>query len=331
LARKSLSHASEREPSGAAGREQAPVAPLAPGLYLVATPIGNLRDITLRALDALAGADLIACEDTRVTRKLLDRYAIDTKTLAYNDHNARRILPRLIERLKDGESVALVSDAGTPLVSDPGYRLVAAAVAEDIPVHALPGPSAALAALVLAGLPTDAFFFAGFLPAKSAARRRRIGEIAGVPGSLVLFESAQRIADCLADLAAELGDRPAAVAREITKLHEEVVRGDLPELAAHYAATDPPRGEIVVVVGPPAEAVADDDTVRAALEHALTVASVRDAVDAVARETGRARREVYRMALALAGDDGAADHDIEDAGPEDAGPEDDGPEDAQDG
>jgi 16S rRNA (cytidine1402-2'-O)-methyltransferase len=280
--------------------------PSAPGLHLVATPIGNLRDITLRALDTLAGADLIVCEDTRVTRKLLDRYEIHTKTFAYNDHNARRVLPGLIERLKDGDSLALVSDAGTPLISDPGYRLVTEAVAADVPVHALPGASAALAALVLAGLPTDAFFFAGFLPPRSAARTKRIAALAAVPGSLVFYESPQRLAACLADLAAELGDRPAAIARELTKLHEEVVRGTLDTLAAHYAKADQPRGEIVIVVGPPAdEAPADDGAVTAALEAALAGESLRDAVDRVTAETGRPRREVYRLALAIAGESDA--------------------------
>jgi 16S rRNA (cytidine1402-2'-O)-methyltransferase len=281
-------------------------APTTPGLHLVATPIGNLRDITLRALDTLAGADLIVCEDTRVTRKLLDRYDIRTKTLAYNDHNARRVLPGLIERLKDGDSLALVSDAGTPLISDPGYRLVTEAVAADVPVHALPGASAALAALVLAGLPTDAFFFAGFLPPRSAARTKRIAALAAVPGSLVFYESPQRLAASLADLAGELGDRPAAVARELTKLHEEVVRGSLDGLASLYAEADPPRGEIVIVVGPPAdETPADDGAVTAALEAALDGESLRDAVDRVTAETGRPRREVYRLALAIAGESDA--------------------------
>ncbi len=270
---------------------------------MVATPIGNLRDISLRALDVLRGADRIACEDTRVTAKLLSRYAITTRTTAYNDHNAQRVLPDLIQRLKDGESLALVSDAGTPLISDPGYRLVTAAREADIPVHAIPGASALLAALASAGLPTDAFFFAGFLPPKQAARMRRLGKLAAVPGTLVFYETGPRLAESLADMAEVLGPRSAAIARELTKLHEEVLRGTLVHLTNERANAPPLRGEIVVIVGPPVEEDADDDTVRAELRNALENMSVRDAASEVAAQTGRARREVYRMALELSGED----------------------------
>src|SRR5579862_4147350 len=228
---------------------QTDVALLAPGLHIVATPIGNLGDITLRALAALAGADLIACEDTRVTRKLLDRYVIATPLTPYHDHNAAQARPALLRRLADGASIALVSDAGTPLVSDPGYKLVCAAQDAGHAVTALPGASALLTALAVAGLPTDQFLFAGFLPPKQAARRARIAELARVPATLVLFETGPRLAATLADLAAGLGQREAAVCRELTKLHEEVRRGALDTLAQHYAGAEP-RGEIVVVVAP---------------------------------------------------------------------------------
>ena len=225
---------------------------LAPGLHLVATPIGNLRDTTLRALEVLAAADVIACEDTRVTRKLIDHYGITTPLTPYHDHNAAEARPKLIARLAAGDAVALVSDAGTPLVSDPGFKLVRAAHEAGHAVTAVPGASAALAALAVAGLPTDRFFFEGFLPAKSGQRQARIAELARIPATLVLFETGPRLAAALADLAEGLGPREAAVCRELTKLHEEVRRGDLAALAAHYEAADEPRGEIVLVIAPPA-------------------------------------------------------------------------------
>jgi 16S rRNA (cytidine1402-2'-O)-methyltransferase len=275
----------------------------APGLAVVATPIGNMLDITLRALATLRAADVIACEDTRVTHKLLARHGIARPLLAYHDHNAERMRPVLLDRLRRGERVALVSDAGTPLISDPGFRLVQAALAEGLPVTTLPGASAPLAALILSGLPSDRFLFAGFLPPKSAARRRALAELAVVPATLVFFESAPRLAAALADMAAVLGPRRAAVARELTKLFEEVRRGELAELAAHYQSAGRPRGELVVVVGPAnAEAPA---LAGAALDEQLTAAlqqmSVRDASEAVAAATGRKRREVYARALLLAG------------------------------
>jgi 16S rRNA (cytidine1402-2'-O)-methyltransferase len=284
--------------------------PLEPGLYLVATPIGNLRDMSLRALEILAAADLIACEDTRVTRKLTGHYAIATQLTPYHDHNAATALPKLIARLADAARIALVSDAGTPLVSDPGYRLVRAAQAAGCPVTAAPGASAALAALTVAGLPTDRFFFEGFLPAKEAARRTRIAALAPIPATLVLFETGPRLAGALADLAAGLGDRAAAVCRELTKLHEEVRRGTLAALARDYAALPAPRGEIVLVVAPPADPEpAGADEVDRMLRDALARLSVKDAVEEVAGLSGRPRREVYRRALALKGGnrDGAAE------------------------
>ncbi|HYH17797.1 MAG TPA: 16S rRNA (cytidine(1402)-2'-O)-methyltransferase [Azospirillum sp.] len=274
---------------------------LAPGLHVVATPIGNAADITLRALDTLKRADAVACEDTRVTGKLMMIHGVSTPLVSYHEHNAARMRPVLIERMRAGEAVALVSDAGTPLVSDPGYKLVRECVAAGVGVTALPGPSAPLTALVLSGLPTDRFLFAGFLPNKQAARRGAIGELRGVPATLVFFESAQRLPDTLADLADLLGEREAAVARELTKLYEEVRRGPLPELAAHYAEAGPPKGEVVLVVGPPgAEAEMGEADMDAALAEALGRLSVRDAAAEVAARTGRAKREVYARALELA-------------------------------
>jgi 16S rRNA (cytidine1402-2'-O)-methyltransferase len=276
--------------------------PLPGGLYLVATPIGNLRDITLRALETLAAADVIACEDTRVTRKLLQRYAITTPLTPYHEHNAAAARPKILARLAAGEAVALVADAGTPLVSDPGFKLVRAAREAGHQVTALPGASAVLAALVLAGLPTDRFFFEGFLPAKEGQRRARIAELARIPSTLVVFETGPRIARALADLAAGLGRRDAAVCRELTKLHEEVRRGDLEMLAREYADS-PPRGEIVIVIAPPvqkAESV-HAGTLDGLLRRALASASVKDAVNEVAAVTGRPKREIYQRALALKG------------------------------
>jgi 16S rRNA (cytidine1402-2'-O)-methyltransferase len=269
-----------------------------PGLYVVATPIGNLGDITLRALEVLAGVDLIACEDTRVTRKLLDRYGITVPLTPYHDHNAAVARPRLLDRLVNGAAVALVSDAGTPLVSDPGYKLVRDARDAGHAVIPIPGSSAVLAALAAAGLPTDRFFFEGFLPAKQGARRTRIAELAGIPATLVLFESGPRLAEALADLAAGLGAREAAVCRELTKLHEEVRRADLASLARDYGDADAPRGEIVLVVAPPLDAPAKVD-VAAMLREALGHASLKDAVAEVAAASGVPRREVYQQALSL--------------------------------
>ena len=288
------------EPTHSRGASKPPRRAPAAGLCLVATPIGNAADITLRALEVLKTADVIACEDTRVTSRLLAIHGIATRLVPYHDHNAARARPALIRRLKKGETVALVSDAGTPLVSDPGYRLVRACIAEDVPVTVLPGPSAVLAALVLSGLPTDRFLFAGFLPPRQAARRRALAELAGVRASLVFMESARRLAAALADMAETLGGREAAVGRELTKMFEEVRRGPLPDLARHYRDRGPPRGEVTVVVAPPADekAPSDQDLDRR-LSAALKEASVRDAATEVAAATGVARRHIYARALAL--------------------------------
>jgi len=271
------------------------------GLHLVATPIGNLGDITLRALETLAGADLIACEDTRVTRKLLERYAISTPLTPYHEHNAAQARPILLQKISGGAAVALVSDAGTPLISDPGFKLVRAVQEAGHNVTTLPGASSLLAAVTLAGLPTDQFLFGGFLPPKEGARRARIAELARIPATLVLFETGPRAAAALADLAQGLGgEREAALCRELTKLHEEVLRGDLERLAETCAANEP-RGELVVVVAPPPEAKpVSADEADHLLRQALARASVKDAVGEVADATGLPRREIYQRALALA-------------------------------
>ncbi len=293
--------------------QRVPAPPLAPGLHVAATPIGNLGDVSLRALATLAGADAVLCEDTRVTGKLLSHYAIATRTLPYHEHNAAQMRPKILARLAAGEALALVSDAGTPLVSDPGYKLVAEAIAQGTMVTAVPGASAALAALTVAGLPSDRFFFEGFLPERGAARRRRIAELAAVPATLILYESPRRLSESLADLAAVLGDRPAAVARELTKHFEETRRGTLAGLAAAYGAEETPKGEIVIVVGPPAEGAAQAaaDDLDARLSAALAAHSVKDAAALVAGETGLPRRQVYAKALALAARGGRAPGEAE--------------------
>ncbi|MBK5960105.1 16S rRNA (cytidine(1402)-2'-O)-methyltransferase [Rhodoplanes elegans] len=274
--------------------------PLAGGLFVVATPIGHLEDVSLRALFTLAAADLIACEDTRVTRKLLARYGIARPLTAYHEHNAAQARPKIFARLAAGESVALVSDAGTPLVSDPGFRLVREAREAGFPVTAVPGPSAVLTALAIAGLPTDRFFFEGFLPARGGARKSRIAEIAAIPATLVLFETGPRLAEALADLAEGLGPREAAVCRELTKLHEEVRRGDLAGLAKAYAEGAETRGEVVLVIGgPAADAPVSGEEIDQKLAAAMRTASLKDAVAAVAAATGEPRRTVYQRALAL--------------------------------
>jgi 16S rRNA (cytidine1402-2'-O)-methyltransferase len=274
--------------------------PLAPGLYVVATPIGNLGDVSVRALVTLAAADLVACEDTRVTRVLTDRYGIATRLVAYHDHNAARQRPKLLAALAEGEVVALVSDAGTPLVSDPGFRLVKEALAAGHTVVPVPGASAVLAALVASGLPSDAFLFGGFLPPKAAARRKRLGQFAATPTTLVFFESPRRLAASLADMADMLGAaRACAVARELTKTYESVRRGTLDELAAAFAGEPPPKGEIVVVVGPPEPGVPDAADVDALLSELLVAYPVREAAAEAAARTGLSRRTLYQRALAL--------------------------------
>jgi len=275
-------------------------APLAPGLYITATPIGNLRDITLRALDVLAQADLILAEDTRVTGKLLAAYGLSKRIERYDEHAAERMRPKILAALAEGRRVALVSDAGTPLVSDPGYRLVGEAIAQGAAVHPIPGASATLAALTVAGLPTDRFLFAGFPPPKSAARQAFLQDLAGVRATLVFFEGGSRLAASLADMAAVLGPRPAAVARELTKLYETCIRGPLDVLAAD-PRFEAPKGEIVVVVGPGETAPASADDADQALREALTRLGPADAASEVAKALGLNRRELYRRALDLKG------------------------------
>jgi len=273
--------------------------PIAPGLHVVATPIGNLGDISFRGVATLAAADAVLAEDTRVTKKLLAHYGISTPLVAYHEHNALAMRPQLLARLAEGAALALVSDAGTPLISDPGFKLVAEALEAGVHVTSIPGASAVLAALVVVGLPTDRFFFEGFLPGKSAARRTRIAELAGIPGTLVFFESPHRVAESLADLAAVLGPRDAAMARELTKHFETVRRGPLPDLAAALAAEPPPKGEIVLIVGPPVgqgEPVGAGD-LDARLDLALETLSVKDAAAVVGAATGLPRRHVYARAV----------------------------------
>ena len=275
-------------------------APLAPGLYLVATPIGNLRDITLRALDVLAAADLVLAEDTRVAGKLLSAFGLKKKLERYDEHSADRAGPKALEMLAEGGRVALVSDAGTPLVSDPGYRLAKEAIAAGLPVFPIPGASALLAGLTVAGLPTDRFLFAGFPPPKSAARRTFLEELAGLRATLVFFEGGSRVAASLADMAQVFGPREAAVARELTKLYETVVRGPLDQLAADKAFAAP-KGEFVIVVGPGRTEIATAADADQALTEALTRLGTADAAAEVAKALGLPRRDLYRRAMELKG------------------------------
>ena len=269
-----------------------------PGLHLVATPIGNLGDITLRALETLAGVDLIACEDTRITRRLTERYAISAQLTPYHEHNAASARPKILERLAQGASIALVSDAGTPLISDPGFKLVREACAAGHAVIAVPGASSVLTALSVAALPTDRFFFE---PAKENARRTRLAELAKIDATLVMFDSGNRVQDTLGDLADIMAGRDAAICRELTKLHEDVKRAPIAELAK-AADTLETRGEFVLVIGPPAPdakimAATDlDDLLRASLQRD----SVKDSVAHAVELSGRPRREVYARALELA-------------------------------
>jgi 16S rRNA (cytidine1402-2'-O)-methyltransferase len=282
----------------------------APGLYLVATPIGNLGDITLRALETLAGVDVIACEDTRMTRRLTERYAISALLKPYHEHNAALARPKILERLAQGASIALVSDAGTPLISDPGFKLVREVCAAGYSVIALPGPSSVLAALSVAALPTDRFFFEGFLPHKETARRARLTELARIDATLVMFESGNRVQDTLADLAAIMGERDAAICREMTKLHEDIRRAPVSQLAL-TADTLETRGEFVLVIGPPVGAsMMAEDELDNLLLTSLKRDSVKDAVAHAVELSGRPRREIYARALELSkkrgaeGDDG---------------------------
>src|ERR1700732_5301835 len=272
-----------------------------PGLHLVATPIGNLGDITLRALETLAGVDIIACEDTRITRRLTERYGITGLLKPYHEPNAAPARPKILERLAQGASIALVSDAGTPLISDPGFKLVREVCAAGHPVTALPGPSSVLAALSVAALPTDRFFFEGFLPAKETARRARLAELARIDATLVLFESGNRVGDSLRDLADIMGVRDAAICRELTKMHEDIRRAPISELA-DSAGTLEPRGEFVRVIGRAgagAQAMAQD-ALDDLLRNRLKRDSVKDAVAHAVELSGRPRREIYARALELA-------------------------------
>jgi 16S rRNA (cytidine1402-2'-O)-methyltransferase len=284
-----------------------------PGLHLVSTPIGNLGDITLRALETLAGVDIIACEDTRITRRLTERYSISALLKPYHEHNAALARPKILERLAQGASIALVSDAGTPLISDPGFKLVREVCAAGHAVIALPGPSSVLAALAVAALPTDRFFFEGFLPSKETARRARLAELARIDATLVMFESGNRVQDSLRDLADIMGARDASICRELTKLHEEVRRAPLSELARAADALET-RGEFVLVIGPPAASaqIMTDHDLDELLRSALKRDSVKDAVAHAVEVSGRPRREIYARALELAKQDHAEDRDGED-------------------
>ena len=286
--------------------------PIPPGLHFIATPIGAARDITLRALDILAGAAVLAAEDTRTLRHLMEIHGIPLggrPLIAYHDHNGETARPRLLAALAEGKSVAYASEAGTPLVADPGFQLARAAIAAGFPVLAAPGPSAVLAALTVSGLPTDRFLFAGFPPAAAGARRRFFAELTSVPATLVLYESPKRVSRTLGELCEQLGqDRQAAVCRELTKRFEEVTRASLGELAATFADRDV-KGEIVLVIDRPGEKPTEAGSLEAALRAALATMSRKDAVAAVAASLGRPRREVYQAALELApgGDDDATD------------------------
>jgi 16S rRNA (cytidine1402-2'-O)-methyltransferase len=276
--------------------------PLEPALYLVATPIGNLGDITLRALETLAAADIVAAEDTRVTRVLLDRFAIAARPYAYHEHNADEVGPKLVDALAQGKSVALVSDAGTPLVSDPGYRLVKDTIAAGHRVVPVPGPSSVIAALSASGLPSDGFYFAGFLPQKEKARRDRLAELGLVPGTLIFFESPHRLPSSLADMADMLGDREAAVCRELTKTFEEFRRGTLAALAKHYGEHDNVKGEIVICVAPPGAAEAPEgEALDTLLKLLLAEMTVSRAAAEAARQTGLPRKDLYQRLLDLKG------------------------------
>ena len=270
------------------------------GLYITATPIGHLGDVTLRALATMAAVDVLLCEDTRTTGKLLARYAIRTRLMPYHEHNAERVRPAILKALGEGQAYALVSDAGMPLVSDPGYRLVGDCVGHNIPVTAIPGASAGLTALALSGLPTDRFTFMGFLPAKSGERRKILGEFAGVKSTLVAFESPHRIIEALVDVAATLGNRPVAVSRELTKLHEEVLRGTALEIHDILKARPSVKGEITLVVGPPDQsAVAiSDDIIEAAIDKALQSMPAAKAASEVAKRFDLVKKDIYTRILA---------------------------------
>jgi 16S rRNA (cytidine1402-2'-O)-methyltransferase len=277
--------------------------PLSSGLYLVATPIGNLGDISLRALSVLARADVIYCEDTRHSRTLASHFGLGTPLRPYHEHNAEEQRPKILAELSAGRSIALISDAGTPLVSDPGYKLVRDVIARGHTAIAIPGPSAVMAGITVAGLPTDRFFFAGFLPPRSSARRARLSELMSIPATLVFFEAPTRLGEALEDMAQVLGPRQAAVARELTKLHEDVQRGTLAELAGKFA-NQPPKGEIVILVGPPVGTEATEEIIQGVLTEALRTMSLRDAAKVVAERLSVPKARVYDLGLKLRREDG---------------------------
>ncbi len=301
-------HTMSSEPSGSAAAGLGPASraraaidallsePLAPGLYLVSTPIGNLGDITLRALSVLSRADAVYCEDTRHSAKLLQHYAIATRTRPFHEHNEDRESERVVAELQSGKRVAIISDAGTPLLSDPGFKLVRAAAAAGIPVISIPGASALLSALTASGLPTDSFFFSGFLPPKQAARRARLAELSQIPGSLVFYEAPHRVAETIADMASLLRGRQAVVARELTKLHEEIIRGSLTDLVG-VTAVDGLKGEVVIVVGPEQAQSVSDEMLTARLAGALEVMSLKDAAKALADELGVPKARIYGLGI----------------------------------
>lgn len=269
------------------------------GLYLVATPIGNLGDLSPRAVAVLKNADVVACEDTRITGKLLSLNAISTPMVNYHEHNADKMRPVLTARLKKGETVALVSDAGTPLVSDPGHKLVADCIREGIYVTAVPGASALLTALQLSGLPTRRFLFQGFLPPKSSARKTTLSELKNVPSTLIFYEAPQRMIETLTDMKEVLGDRDCSVSRELTKKFEQTVRGKISDILDLYAQNGVPKGEFVIVVAPPLEEKAGEQDVETALKQALETMSVKDAAAFVAQALNANKKEVYTLALKL--------------------------------
>lgn len=273
---------------------------LGPGLYVTATPIGHLGDISLRAVNALAAADAVLCEDTRVTGKLLQRYGISTRLVPYHDHNAAKLRPRILAELKAGKALVLVSDAGTPLVSDPGFKLARAVIAEGLPLTVIPGASAPLAALTLSGLPSDRFLFGGFLPEKTGERRRTLQSLKTVPATLIFFESPRRIIVALADIAQVLGDRVVAVTRELTKLHEEVLRGPAADVAQALAGRETIKGEITLVVAPPGDAAPPAaDAIDEALREAAALMPKAKAASLVAERFGLVRKDLYARLLAL--------------------------------
>ena len=274
------------------------------GLYLTATPIGHLGDVTLRALATMAAVDILLCEDTRTTAKLLERYGIRTKLMAYHEHNAARVRPAILRLLEEGQAMALVSDAGMPLVSDPGYRLVADCLAHGIAVTAVPGASAVLTALALSGLPTDRFTFLGFLPGKSGERKKLFNEFVAVKTTLIAFESPHRIVEALADVAAVLDNRRVAVSRELTKLHEEVLRGTATEVHDILAARPSVKGEITLVIAPPEQnsLQPSDEEIEAAIDAAITSMPAAKAAAEVARRFDLPKKDIYARILARKGE-----------------------------